>query len=64
MRLDTNTPATESLETAPDEHWGKRGRPKSTWLWTVKKDLEPVFIIDLKKNGKNDKKIDVRHLWQ
>lgn len=57
MRLDTNTPAKKSLETAPDEHWGKQGRPKSTWLETVKKDPEPVFIIDLKKNEKTIRKL-------
>ena len=45
MRLPANTPARMALNEHLRHNKGKKGRPKSTWMRTIKKDLEVADIF-------------------
>ena len=51
LRLSENTPARRAFYEALQPEKRKRGKPKTTWLKTIEKDLRP--IIDLKINDNN-----------
>ena len=56
MKLNINTPAIENIETALKGRIDKQVRPKATWLGTIQKDHEAVFINDLKKKEETTRK--------
>ena len=52
LRLDNNTPAKIALQTTLKEVPKRRGRSKTTWIDTIKKDLKES---NLQLNFKNNK---------
>ena len=51
MRLEKDTPARIALYEHLVPTQNKRGRPKTTWMKTIKKDLDPITSIDLNNNN-------------
>ena len=51
MRLPDYTPARLSLSEFLEDNKRRRGRPKTTWMCIIKKDIEPdqqiLLVIDL-----------------
>ena len=68
MRLEKETPARLSINEHLRTGKNKVGRPKTRWFMTIKKDLQPLWQIDLKKKDETIKLLEDitkdRKQWQ
>ena len=50
LRFENRTPAKISLKEALEEQPTKQGRPKSTWLLTIKNDIKDLKLVEVTRN--------------